>query len=118
MVNLLQETIADIEASKSSISDIIFIGSADQEWSCTWEEFTKLADVEYDAGYGAPEVATDLVIGFRDGSKLQRAEYDGSEWWEYIMPFKLDYTQAGRTKTITKLVTSAVGWDSVGKINT
>ena len=42
----------------------------------------KCADVEYDSGYGAAEVAPDLKLIGED-FWLERAEYDGSEWREY-----------------------------------
>lgn len=35
------------------------------------------------SGYGSPEIATDLVIRFSDGRSMWRAEYDGSEWWDF-----------------------------------
>lgn len=38
-------------------------------------------DVEYYSGYGGQELYG-LVV-FKDGSRLERGEYDGAEWWEY-----------------------------------
>lgn len=87
-MNLLNETKEDIEKSGHSPTDIVFIGSESSGHQCTWEQFCALADAEYDPGYGAPEVATDLIIVFSDGGRLQRGEYDGSEWWEYIGSFR------------------------------
>jgi len=37
--------------------------------------------IEYDSGYGT-QYLHGLVV-FYDNSWLERAEYDGSEWWEY-----------------------------------
>lgn len=88
-MNLLTETIEDIKESGHSIKDVHFIGSKDGKYSITWQEFEQLADIEYDNGYGAPEVATDLIIQFTDRSYLQRNEYDGSEWWSYPKPLPL-----------------------------
>ena len=99
MTNLLQETIRAIENSGHTVQDIVFIGSVDSGYSCTWAEFVLLADIEYDSGYGAQEVAYDLVIVFRDGSTMWRNEYDGSEWWEYSIPLKIPKEQ----KQISKL---------------
>jgi hypothetical protein len=45
--------------------------------------FEKLADKEYDNGYGLQEVAEDLVILMKDGTWFYRGEYDGAEWWCY-----------------------------------
>lgn len=87
MCNLLLETIEDIASSKHTQSQIIFIGSQQSGYSCTWDEFSALANREYDVGYGSRKVAHDLIIVFEDGGQLQRREYDGSEWWGYQAPF-------------------------------
>lgn len=86
MVNFLEETMGFV---KEIGMEPIFIGLADTNVSMTWEEFQKRANFEYDDGYGTNEIPLDLIIGFSDGSFLQRGEYDGSEWWEYIKPFKM-----------------------------
>jgi hypothetical protein len=82
-MNLLQETIAAIEHWSHTSADIVFIGSLSSGHSCSWAEFSKLANLEYDEGYGRQYVASDLVIVFADGSHLYREEYDGSERWEF-----------------------------------
>ena len=38
-------------------------------------------------GYGASAIATDLIIYFKDHTYIIRGEYDGSEWWEYNVPY-------------------------------
>lgn len=85
--NLLLETIKDIASSKHTQDQIVFIGSQETGYSCTWDEFSVLANREYNPGYGGQEVAHDLIIVFKDGGQLQRMEYDGSEWWGYQAPF-------------------------------
>lgn len=40
-----------------------------------------LADINYDNGYGGQELFGTIV--FKDGTWLERAEYDGSEWWAH-----------------------------------
>jgi len=87
-MNLLEETKEGIKSSGHKIKDIIFIGSEESGHSCTWEEYKKLANIEYDSGFGGAEIATDLIIVFSDGFKMERGEYDGSEWWQYTTPFK------------------------------
>lgn len=87
-MNLLKETKEAISESGHNPSQIVFIGSEQSGHSCSWDEFVRLANVEYDDGYGAAEVAKDLIIVFRDGSKLWRREYDGSEWWAFSTPFR------------------------------
>lgn len=93
MSNLLKDTKSAIKDSGHKPTDIIFIGSEDTGHQCTWDEFERIANVEYDAGFGAAEVASDLLIVFKDGQTMYRGEYDGSEWWEYSKPFKMPTTQ-------------------------
>jgi len=83
-MNLLEQTLRELNWNKKTIDDITFIGSSDGEYECSWEELKTLADIEYDTGFGGREIAGDLVIGFSDGSRLSRWEYDGSEGWEFI----------------------------------
>lgn len=79
--NLLTETREAIAEEGHSPSDIAFIGSPSSGHACSWAEFEALADIEYQAGFGGAEVATDLVIVFTDGEYLSREESVGSEWW-------------------------------------
>ena len=115
MTNLLQETKEAIESSGHKESDIVFIGSEKTGHECTWEEFCKLADIEYDSSYGAAEVAQDLVVVFSDGQKLWRGEYDGSEWWEHSTPF-VRPTTALPIKSLV-VPKKRVGWMDLGEIN-
>lgn len=118
MTNLLQETIQAIEKSGHTIDDIIFIGSLTSGHSCTWDEFKTLADIEYDAGYGAQEVASDLVICFGDGNRLWRREYDGSEKWDFFVQ-KLIPKREDR-KPISRLTvngTRFIGWVELNELN-
>jgi len=79
-MNFLEETISAMESSGNLLEDISFIGSEVSGHSCTWDDFIQMADKDYDNGYGAPEVAQDLVIVFKNGTKMKRGEHDGSEW--------------------------------------
>ena len=113
-MNLLKETLYDIEKSGHTVEDITFIGSL-SGYDCTWDEFKAMADRDYDSGYGAAEVAHDLIIVFSDGVVMRRGEYDGSEWWEYQEPF----VRPENTKPITGLFAmdiGAVGWVSLKDI--
>jgi hypothetical protein len=87
MTNLKEETIDTIKQHNLDPNNIVFIGSIQSRHECTWNQFLKLADRQYDSGYGSTKVMQDLVIVFKDGQKLDRREYDGSEWWEWSMPF-------------------------------
>lgn len=88
MSNLLSETTQLMKSIEKQIKDIVFIGSLKSGHECSWSKFKKLADREYDSGYGSHQVSQDLVIAFSDGSMLTRGEYDGSEWWDYTAIFK------------------------------
>lgn len=112
-MNFLEETKDDIKASGHKIEDIIFIGSEESGHSCTWEEFEKLADVQYDSGFGGQEVATDLIIVFSDGAKMWRGEYDGSEWWNYSKPFVMPVNQ----KVVKRFVSERSSWGSLEELN-
>lgn len=100
MTNLFEETNRKIcDIADKTWDDIAWIGVDDEtlKWdfdsdsyitvpSCEFDilEFRESAmGIEYDEGYGVQEINEHLVIVFDDGSWLERAEYDGSEWWEY-----------------------------------
>lgn len=96
MANLLKETISKLEANgKDFFRDVSFIScklprSAAERWTepapdlveIPIKDFVKLANVEYDDGYGSPEVNMRLLIVGEDWW-MERHEYDGSEWWEF-----------------------------------
>ena len=77
---LLTETKEFLRQHDKTIDDIIAIGGND--FRIPIEDFLKLADKGYDSGFGAQEVAADLILLGKD-FWLERHEYDGSEWWEY-----------------------------------
>lgn len=89
-MNLLKETLEALKESGRSFDDVLWIGSQDGYMSK--ELFLRLADVEYDSGFGGQEVARDLVLVGKSWW-LERGEYDGSEWWEFkSLPIK-PYTE-------------------------
>ncbi len=92
MINLLEETIHEINHNNLKIEDIQFIGSNDQSYRMNWNQYKSIADVKYDNGYGGNEIPSDLIIVFNDGTVMTRDEYDGSEWWKTTSPFKLKET--------------------------
>lgn len=86
-MNLLKETRGML---RNKIKEIEWIGSEDGEYAISWKQFVKIADVEYDNGYGAQEIASDLIIVGKDWW-MSRYEYDGSEGWEWHeKPIKKD----------------------------
>lgn len=92
MKNLLEETKRVLADHNKSMEDVIAIQG--EKFGISIETFIKLANKNYDSGFGIMEVAEDLkVIG--DGWWLERHEYDGSEWWEFkelpgILPVRDD----------------------------
>jgi len=82
-MNLLKETIETLELYDKSPKDVRWVGTEDGKYAISWEEFEKIAkDVEYYSGYGLQEIPDNLVV-VGDDWWLERAEYDGSEWWEF-----------------------------------
>jgi hypothetical protein len=81
MINLLEETLLELRQQNKTVSDVRWIGATNYGYA-TWDDFAKVANVRYDNGFGAQEVASDLVI-VGDDWWLERYEYDGSESWDY-----------------------------------
>ena len=92
MAELIQETKDFMDALGYTKEDIQWIGGDDftVPIDCFWNASPQF----YESGYGWPEAATDLKIVFKDNTWLERAEYDGSEWWEYmkcpVMPLRIE----------------------------
>ena len=81
-MNLLQETMNALKENGKTPADVRWVGRASISAKCSWDDFPKQADFEYNNGYGWPEIPKDLVV-VGDNWWLERAEYDGSEWWEF-----------------------------------
>lgn len=79
-MNLLEETKHVLKENGKSLKDVKWVGC--NEFTIPLENFVTCADNVYDNGYGAQEVATDLII-VGDDWWMERHEYDGAEWWEY-----------------------------------
>ena len=45
------------------------------------DAFLKQLDFEYNDGFGTQELFG--IVWLKDGTWLERAEYDGSEWWKH-----------------------------------
>ena len=115
MTNLLEETLGVMDEFGLTYEDVTYVGSENNQYQMTWDEFESLADMDYDSGYGAPEVATDLEIRFQDGTYFVRAEYDGSEWWDAVIP---RVNPESSTKPITRLIVSPkeIGWMTIAEL--
>lgn len=80
MANLLDETLNILKSNGKTEADVKWIGNLTHKTS--QECFEKVANVDYDGGFGSQEVATDLLV-VGENWWLERGEYDGSEYWEY-----------------------------------
>lgn len=119
MENLLNETIEVLAKNNKTIEDIKWIGS--NKYRVDIKKFIEIADVQYDSGYGAPQVAEDLII-VGENWWLERHEYDGSEWWEYksfpVMPDKEIELKALTIDQAENLgFDVSCGWENLKKIN-
>ena len=79
-MNLLQETTKKLMAYHKTWNDVLWIGGS--EFTISIEDFKRLANREYDNGFGCVEINDNLVL-VGDTFWLERHTYDGSEWWEY-----------------------------------
>lgn len=107
-INLLKETEETLKKNGKSLSDIEWVGCP--MFQIDIGQFLNLADVDYDAGFGAPEVATDLLVVGKD-FWLERHEYDGCEWWK----FKTCPAKPNDVRNVHTLVGGA--WDSLSQLN-
>lgn len=96
-MNFYEETCKSVNASNHTIDDIDFFSmivkdesDSDKEIQFSIEDFKRNANFSYDCGYGIAEINLSLKIIFKDGSFLERREYDGSEWWEFVSISKKD----------------------------
>lgn len=106
MRNLLIETKNILAEHGHSLEDVTFIGC--REFAIPLESFKTLADVEYDSGFGAQNVAEDLIV-VGPYWWLERHEYDGSEWWEYKEKPQIP----NRVKCPKSLFAQGVGWETL-----
>ena len=107
-MNLLKETIEKLKEHNLTPKDVRWVGSKSVKTS--WDNFAQVSDVQYDHGYGAPEVATNLVIVGKDWW-LERHEYDGAEGWE----FKALPEEPVKQGYIGRLVGGT--WDTLEELN-
>jgi hypothetical protein len=106
MRNLKQETLEILAENGKTAEDVLWIGLCDDKANFVElpkEKFWRCAAREYDNGYGEQQVKGSLVIVGKDWW-LERAEYDGSEWWEYkTMPEKPTKSATRNTNIFRKM---------------
>ena len=97
-MNLGRETIDKLKEHGKTIHDVQFVAGINWNTRTTywqsWDDFLKEAiSINYDDGYGSAEIDPALVV-VGDDWWLERAEYDGAEWWEFkTQPKKEDYKE-------------------------
>ena len=109
MSNLLQETTEILVGNNKTWDDVLWIGGS--KFAISIEDFKKLANREYDNGFGAAEVATDLKIVGKDWW-LERVEYDGAEEWNY----KTYPTKPSKQKSVKRVISSKIGWQTLAEM--
>lgn len=62
---------------EDAVRFILKVNHDDQEF----QSFLNSLDFEYDHGYGIQHLFG--TVWLKDGTWLQRGEYDGSEWWDH-----------------------------------
>lgn len=81
----------DDEVETTDVSVTLGLGYTKADYDL----FIKMLDVEYDDGYGGQELFG--TIWLKDGTWMDRGEYDGSEWWEHQtcpkIPEELEYRE-------------------------
>lgn len=114
-MSLLEETLEILQENNKTEMDVLWCGSEKYGWF-DFEHFKNIADVEYDDGYGAQEIAKDLIIVGKD-FWLSRGEYDGSEWWKYnTFPIKPEIEIKPLYVSTTEHH-SGCGWNTLEELN-
>lgn len=89
-INALEEMRDAIERSKSTVvaADISFNSYKhvlyEHHTPTEWASFVAfMKSIDYDNGYGGQMLFG--TIWLADGTRIERGEYDGSEWWEHVV---------------------------------
>jgi hypothetical protein len=90
MINFFNETIQAIGKSRNCLPNVIFIGSEDREFYCSWTSFEQLADFEYDNQSGDMVIPEDLIVEFNNKKKLVRRYDQDGEHWKLVNSEPLD----------------------------
>lgn len=110
--NFLNETKRILAANNARIEDIEWMGSEDGAYIVKdWAAFEKIADFNYDSGYGSAKIPQDFIIVGRYWW-LTRSEYDGSEGWDF-------HQKPGLPQANPKPITALKGdmWQNLKRLN-
>ena len=111
MKNLLEETIKILESNHKNKNDVMWIGNG--EYVISWTDFEKIANIEYNNGYGAQEIASDLLVVGKDWW-LERHEYDGAEGWDFkSLPQKDVKTKPFHYVKVDEKRGTSCGWATI-----
>ena len=120
-MNLKEETLKVLHHNGKRRSDVKYVCGDD--FRISREQFWKLADTEYDP-YGAPEIATDLMLIGED-FWMERSEYEGSELWDFhTMPDttglpirKITALSVRQYNAIHKPEYGKICWETLSELN-
>jgi hypothetical protein len=117
MTNVVSEIINEITQQGFETKDISWIGSKDGQFAMSYDDFyMKFGNMEYDNGFGAQELASDLVMVMKDNSYFDRDEYDGAEGWTYNKPPQKQKDSKTMEHICVKEV-SEIGWRDLKDLN-
>lgn len=109
-MNLYEETNSKLQQLDYTWNDISWIGSPDL--IIPVDRFISVAkNTNYDNGFGSQEIAEDLVIMFKNGTGLERQEYDGSESWLYQEPPQKPKKRANHIVLSCRDSDHKIGWE-------
>ena len=93
-MNFARETFDTLKENGKTIKDVRWVGYYDcgrKKKISVDEFFVRAMRTNYDNSYGSTKIDMSLIV-VGDDWWLERAEYDGSEWWEFkTMPKKDEY---------------------------
>ena len=120
-MNLKEETLEVLDIHGKRKEDIKYVRG--DEFQINLEQFWTLADTEYDP-YGAPEIATDLMLIGED-FWMERSEYEGSELWDFhTMPDttglpirKITALSVRQYNAIHKPEYGKICWETLSELN-
>ena len=114
MSNLLKETGFFLARHNKTLNDVeMFCGD---DFQISREDFIKLADKEYDDGFGGQMVAKDLKLVGTDWW-IERKEYDGAEGWSFKTIPNRDKPLKSVQTLMVRYGTEDLSWSTLAELN-